>query len=86
MDEISRRILRYLADHPEASDTVEGIAQWWLLEQEIREQKARVERSLAELTAQGWLLSMEAGESRVRYRLNPARVEDVRAALAEKLP
>ncbi len=48
---LERKLLRYLIDHPDARDTLEGIAKWWLLEQEIREEKARVQEALAELVA-----------------------------------
>jgi len=30
-----QEILEYLRKHPEASDTLEGIAEWWLLNQRI---------------------------------------------------
>lgn len=29
-DEIARRIMNYLRKHPDARDTLEGIAKWWL--------------------------------------------------------
>ena len=30
MSAIETQILKYLTDHPKASDTLEGIAQWWI--------------------------------------------------------
>lgn len=77
MDQLSQRILSYLADNPEANDTVEGIAEWWLLEREIRDQTARVERALAELAAAGWLIASRSAGSSTRYRLNPARATEI---------
>lgn len=81
MDEISRRILSYLAENPEATDTPAGIAQWWLLEREIRDQSAAVERALAALAAEGWLIARRHAGSPVRYRLNPARAVEIHALL-----
>lgn len=81
MDEISRHILSYLAENPEADDTPEGIAQWWLLEREIRDQTAAVQRALAELTAQGWLVTARTPGSPLRYRLNPDRAGELRSVL-----
>jgi len=83
MDEISRRILSYLAENPEADDTPEGIARWWLLEREIRDQSAAVERALGELTAAGWLVEGRSAGSATRYRLNPARTDEVRSLLED---
>ncbi|HEX9671581.1 MAG TPA: hypothetical protein VGC93_19085 [Thermoanaerobaculia bacterium] len=84
MDQLSRRILSYLADNPEANDTVEGIAEWWLLDREIRDQTARVERALAGLAAAGWLVASRTTGSPTRYRLNPARTADVAALRRER--
>ena len=81
MDEISRRILSYLSEHPEASDTPDGITQWWLLEREIRDQSMAVERALGELTSEGWLVASRTAGSLIRYRLNPARAADLHSLL-----
>lgn len=31
VDVIAERIRQYLHDHPNAADTIEGVARWWLL-------------------------------------------------------
>ncbi len=54
--QISERILSYLSDHPDAQDTLEGIVEWWLLEQDIKHRTAATERALAELTSRGLIL------------------------------
>jgi hypothetical protein len=41
--EFARAVLRYLETYPEAKDTLEGIAQWWL-SLERTEQRLREER------------------------------------------
>lgn len=83
MDEISLRILAYLAENPEANDTPEGIAQWWLLEREIRDQSAAIERTLAALAAEGWLIARHHAGSSLHYRLNPARAGEISSLLEE---
>jgi hypothetical protein len=69
---ISRQILDYLARNPEASDTAEGIAEWWL-PPGAAPLPADVERALDELTAGGWLLAQRGTDASTRYRLAPAR-------------
>jgi hypothetical protein len=83
MDEISRRILAYLAENPEATDTPEGITQWWLLEREIRDQSAAIERALAALAAEGWLIARHHAGSPTHYRLNPARAGEIPSLLGD---
>jgi hypothetical protein len=75
MHDLARRILAYLDENPDANDTCEGIAEWWLLEREIRERQAQVEQALAELVAEGWVIASRRADARVHYRLNPDRRE-----------
>jgi len=46
-------ILQYLQNHPDAGDTVEGIAQWWLAQQDAGEDEVLVEQALNHLVKQG---------------------------------
>jgi DNA-binding IscR family transcriptional regulator len=77
MQETARRILEYLAENPDANDTAEGIAQWWLLEREIRDRRAEVESSLSELVAAGLLVASRGAGAGTRFRLNPERTDEV---------
>jgi Fe2+ or Zn2+ uptake regulation protein len=52
-DEIAQDILNYLRSHPEASDTLEGIAKWWLMRQRVSDSTEVVWRVLERLRDQG---------------------------------
>jgi len=51
------KILAYLSEHPQAQDTLEGIVEWWLLEQQIKCRTVQVKEALAELVARGFVLA-----------------------------
>jgi hypothetical protein len=65
---IADEILGYLANHPGAQDTVEGIQEWWLLKQRIRPAVAAVKKALAELVAQGLVAESRSRDGRWHYR------------------
>jgi hypothetical protein len=82
--ETAHEILAYLAAHPEAQDTLEGIVQWWLLEQKIRSQTARVKEALAELVTRKLVLECPGNDARNHYRLNRRKMKTIRAILGEE--
>lgn len=63
-------ILGYLAEHPNASDTLEGIAAWWIQQDRIRLGVERVARALEWLRERGLVEERQEGGLR-RYRLGP---------------
>jgi hypothetical protein len=69
--EIVYEILAYLVENPDAGDTMEGIAEWWLLEQRIKRGTDKVERALDELVAKGFILERKGENSRIHYRIQP---------------
>jgi hypothetical protein len=69
--ELAKAILVYLAGHPDAMDTVEGIAGWWLLRQRVETEVYRVAGALCALARRGLLEEVGTGPSR-RYRLRRA--------------
>jgi hypothetical protein len=74
---IAEEILSYFAAHPDAQDTLEGIVEWWLLEQKIAVQAARVKEALSGLVAEGLIIERRAGGSRSLYKLNRRRLKTV---------
>ncbi|RPI70484.1 MAG: hypothetical protein EHM45_24825 [Desulfobacteraceae bacterium] len=77
-------ILRYLIAHPEARDTIEGIAHWWLLEQNIQEQLTRIQSVLDDLVAMGLIVEKAGADRRPSYQINAARVEEIKRFLQQE--
>ncbi len=67
-DELAQAILAYLAEHPQAMDSVEGIAQWWIMRQQVRVNVMRLTQVLRQLAENGFVEEIGEGEQR-RYRL-----------------
>jgi hypothetical protein len=78
---LANDVLAYLVQHPEARDTTEGIADWWLLEQRIRSAVAEVEAALGALVSQGFVVARECRDGRTYYGLNRAKEREVRRYL-----
>jgi hypothetical protein len=63
---IADEIERYIAEHPEAADTAEGIERWWLPPR-LSERAALVAESLDGLVALGVIASLTLPDGRVLY-------------------
>jgi len=61
-------IQRYLASHPKAADTVEGVARWWIPRQRMEETLARTQAALERLVARGAVERSRIDDGRVIYR------------------
>jgi hypothetical protein len=67
-DETVEAILRYLEEHPRASDTLEGIAEWWIMRHQVRVEVNTLMKILRQLTERELLEKTGVGET-ARYRL-----------------
>ena len=61
-ENIKFRILRYIHDHPNAGDTIEGIVQWWI-DGDVG--SADVEEVVRELVVENELCEKRVGKRRV---------------------
>lgn len=67
-DSVRALVLGYLDDHPTAMDTLDGIAEWWILRQQIEIEVRRVSRVLATLVHDGVLEEVRQGGVRFYRR------------------
>ena len=81
--EICYYILAYLADNPDASDTLEGIVKMWLLDQQIKLETRNVSDALTTLVSEGLVVEREEPDSRISYRINRTQEQTIRTMLIE---
>jgi hypothetical protein len=73
-DVLEAEVLAYLAEHPQAMDTLEGIAEWWLQRERIRADVEALSRAIRRLVDRGAL--QEVGTSdEPSYRLAPGWID-----------
>lgn len=65
--EVAEIILRYLAAHPEACDSLEGVCDWWLLRQRRDDARSDVAVALADLVAAGKIMVSKGPGGRSLY-------------------
>ena len=63
-------ILDYLARHPEAQDTIEGILHWWVLEACIRKWAPKIAETVAQLVEQGFLEEKLSSDGKIFYHIS----------------
>ena len=80
---VAAKILRYLAEHPNAADTADGILEWWLFKQSIFDEERVVEQALDSLVEQKLIFKVEAADTRKHYHLNAERIEESRTLIRE---
>ena len=78
---IAHEILAYLAEHPDAQDTLEGIAEWWLLERCIRRRLDEVQEAIGVLVSEGLVTERIQADAQPRYQVNPQRLPQIEELL-----
>jgi hypothetical protein len=66
--DLEEAVMQYLAEHPKATDSFEGIAEWWIMRRQVRVEVETLEKVLGGLTERGLLEKIGSGEY-ARYRL-----------------
>jgi hypothetical protein len=70
--ELEDAVLQYVAEHPQAMDTLVGIAEWWIMRRQVRVDVEALQRVLERLIQKGLLEKSESGEQ-TRYHLKLTR-------------
>ena len=71
-------ILDYLARHPDAQDTIEGILHWWVLDAHIRKWAPRISETVKQLVELGFLEEKASPDGHVFYRVSPPYLASLR--------
>ena len=66
----AREILDYLARHPDAQDTIEGILRWWVLDSCIRKWEPKITKTVAQLVERGFLEKKRSPDSKIFYHIS----------------
>ena len=64
-------ILDYLARHPEAKDTIDGILHWWVLDSCVKKWAPKIAGAVQQLVEQGFLEQKRSADGSVFYRVSP---------------
>ncbi len=76
---LAYELLTYLAEHPEAQDTLVGVMHWWLLKQQTQYSQPQVQAALEQLLIQDLLVVRQAHDKQIRYAVNQQRFADIQA-------
>jgi Fe2+ or Zn2+ uptake regulation protein len=74
---LQREILSYLAQHPDAKDTLEGITHWWLADAETGVKPSDVISALDALVSKGWVTASSVGQGTCVYGLERVRRAEI---------
>lgn len=66
--EICRGILQYLHDHPEAADSLDGIASWWLPQSGLSVSIESVQAALAQLVEGHQIARIDLADGRTLFQ------------------
>ena len=75
--ETSHRILAYLMDNPNAQDTLQGIVDWWMLQQDIKRNITLIRKVIGRLIRKGFLLERLGIDNRKYYQVNREKLPEI---------
>jgi hypothetical protein len=75
---VSKEVLSYFVRHPEAADSLEGIARWRLLDELTRRTVDETAAALKWLVAHGFLVEISPSASPPIYRLNATKIAEAK--------
>lgn len=82
---VALALLDYLWKNQQAQDTLQGIAQWWLPQQQLETNKTTLKAALSELVGKKLILESKGKDAQTHYRLNPRKLREVAALLNRPL-
>jgi hypothetical protein len=79
-------ILDYLASHPEAQDTLDGILHWWVLDACVQKWAPKIATAVAQLVELGFLKQKTSSDGKIFYHISPNYLATLQQPLQPRLP
>jgi hypothetical protein len=73
-------ILDYLASHPDAQDTIDGILHWWVLDAHVRKWTPKIAETVAQLVERGFLEEKQSSDGKIFYHISPRYLSTLQQA------
>jgi hypothetical protein len=70
-------ILRYLVDHPETKDGIEGVRRWWLPETSAEWRSEEIGAALEWLVAREWIVRRQVAADESLYGIAAGRRSEI---------
>ncbi len=80
-----RDILSYLLRHPEAADTLDGIARWWLQRECVDYSVEEVAKALHFLVRLGFIVEKRSTAKRAFFQIDPTKQSEIMAFIKEEV-
>lgn len=74
-------LLEHALANPAREDTIDGLAEWWLLSRPVAMVRLEVRLAVTDLLRRGLLRERPGPDGRVRYGLDRERFDDARSLL-----
>ena len=79
--EIAYIILKYLARHPLSKDTLQGLADWWIMKEQVDYAVEQVSNALEFLVSKDLIIEKRDQYQDKYYQLNTSKAEEIRLIL-----
>ncbi len=82
-DELSAvsSILNYLVKQPGAKDTFQGIAEWWVMKEQINQSLENISDAMDMLVSKGFIIVKEYHDQPNYYQLNEEKLPEIKVEL-----
>jgi DNA-binding PadR family transcriptional regulator len=82
---LEQSILNYLVMQPSAKDTFQGIAEWWIMKDQINQSVDTISKALEKLVAEGFIVVKEFRDQERYYQLNDEKLPEIKKMITEMM-
>ncbi len=82
---LEHSILNYLVMQPSAKDTFQGIAEWWIMKEQIDQSVDRISKALEKLVVEGFIVVKEFRDQERYYQLNDEKLPEIKKMITEMM-